>query len=189
MFLIPQDYEAIIRAEILGTISGGDQYNIDAIELAATSEMQGYLRARFDLLKIFFHVLPYNTSTQFSAGQYCYHSVTISNQVQQMVFRAKQHTTNQVPALSGSAFWELRDDRHPLIKMYLVDMTVYHLHAALPPRMIPELREVRYQAALAWLKMVRDGLLVTDLPVLSPPPDEAGNLYRLGSNPKMKHIW
>lgn len=62
-------------------------------------------------------------------------------------------------------------DRNPLITMFLVDMTLYHLHSAVAPRNIPTVRITRYEAATAWLKSVQAGKLSPNLPLTPPPTD------------------
>ena len=57
-------------------------------------------------------------------------------------------------------------DRHPLIKLYCIDITLYHLHSRISPRAIPQLRMDRYDAAINWLKQVARGELLPDLPTL-----------------------
>jgi hypothetical protein len=62
MFLIPQDYEQIIRTEILNTISGGKTYNIDAAEQTARAEMESYLA------RIFVDVQEWKAGGQYLKG-------------------------------------------------------------------------------------------------------------------------
>ncbi len=55
--------------------------------------------------------------------------------------------------------------RNRLIVMYLVDIMVYHITARIIPKQVPEIRGIRYEAAINWLKMVSKGQLNPDLPV------------------------
>jgi hypothetical protein len=105
----------------------------------------------------------------------------------QKVYRAKEDVTGQVPGAEGSASWELKDGRQPSIKMYLLDLTIYHLYAAAP--VIPQLRVDRYDAALKWLQLVLKNEITPDLPSLpeiTEEPAESSPL-RYGSREKLRH--
>jgi phage gp36-like protein len=78
-------------------------------------------------------------------------------------------------------------ERNPIVLMYLVDIVLYHLHTNISPRNIPELRGIRYEAAINWLKMVAKGDLNPDLPTL--PDDNAEYLFSGGSNSKYSQHW
>lgn len=79
---------------------------------------------------------------------------------------------------------QLATDRNPLIILYLIDITLYHLHSNISPDTVPELRLTRYKAAIDWLKAVAMEKLS---PVLPPKINEAGTeaiSFVYGSNPK-----
>jgi phage gp36-like protein len=80
-----------------------------------------------------------------------------------------------------SAATEPADLRHPDLVMYLVDMVLYHLHSRVQPRNIPELRQKRYDDALAWLEMVASGKLSPNLPDI-PEQEGTGAVSRFGSD-------
>lgn len=48
--------------------------------------------------------------------------------------------------------------RDPLIMMLAMDLVIYHLFSYIDPSHIPQSRDDRYKAALAFLKDVRDGV-------------------------------
>lgn len=80
-------------------------------------------------------------------------------------------------------------ERNALVVMYLVDITLYHLHANISPENVPELRFVRYNAAKDWLKDVAKGNLSPNLPELSDPalgdPEDPDSIFlQMGSNEK-----
>lgn len=81
------------------------------------------------------------------------------------------------------------DNRNALVVMYLIDMTVYHLHANISPENVPEIRHVRYQAAIDWLKKVAKGDISPNLPELSGDPEEPESensvFFQAGSNEKV----
>jgi hypothetical protein len=75
-------------------------------------------------------------------------------------------------------YWSASDNRDQQMVMYFTDITLYHLHARIAPRNIPELRINRYQAAIDWLKMAAKGDITPNLPVLQP---KQGGRIRYGS--------
>lgn len=77
--------------------------------------------------------------------------------------------------------WKQGYVRNQQIIVYIIDIVLYHIHARIAPRNIPELREDRYKSAIAWLKMAARGEITADLPLLSP---DQGNRIRWGSNKK-----
>jgi phage gp36-like protein len=56
--------------------------------------------------------------------------------------------------------------RNALIVMYSVDILLYHIHSRIAPEQIPDIRLQRYERAIEWLKMVSNGELSPDLPLL-----------------------
>jgi hypothetical protein len=86
----------------------------------------------------------------------------------------------------NTTYWVKGDNRNQQIVMYLIDITLYHLHSRINPRNVPELRAVRYDGmnalqtggAIGWLKKVASGDITADLPVIIP---EQGVSIRYGS--------
>jgi phage gp36-like protein len=76
--------------------------------------------------------------------------------------------------------------RNPLIIMYLVDIVLYHIHARISPRNVPEIRQIRYERAIDWLRDVAKGVLNPNLPPLmvGSNPATAASDYRFGSKEK-----
>jgi hypothetical protein len=70
--------------------------------------------------------------------------------------------------------------------MYLLDITLYHLHSRINPRNVPDLRKERYDGnsptqsggAIAFLKRVASGDVTADLPQILP---QQGMSIRYGS--------
>jgi hypothetical protein len=93
-----------------------------------------------------------------------------------------------------TAYWTMGDNRNQLIVMYLIDITLYHLHSRINPRNIPDLRSIRYDGnnatqnggAIAWLKRVAGGELNADLPEILPVQS---NSIQWGSNTKNTNGW
>lgn len=53
---------------------------------------------------------------------------------------------------------------YDLLRVYLVDMTIYHTVARITPRNIPEVRYCRYKDAVQYLKMAANNEISPDLP-------------------------
>lgn len=81
-------------------------------------------------------------------------------------------------AIDNESVWSNSDNRDQQMVMYFVDITLYHLHARIAPRNVPELRINRYDAAVDWLKMCAKGDVTPNLPVLQP---KQGGRIRFGS--------
>ncbi|MEO2080617.1 MAG: phage protein Gp36 family protein [Leeuwenhoekiella sp.] len=89
---------------------------------------------------------------------------------------------------TGLIFEAEGDNRNALVVMYMVDIAVYHLHANISPENVPEIRQIRYDAAIDWLKRVAKGDISPRLPELTSDPDnpEGDSLFlQMGSNDKV----
>jgi hypothetical protein len=162
-FLLKSDYAALIKPDLLKTLTeDNDKTRTDA-ELAAQCEMESELRGRYELGLIFIDVLPW------AAGQYTAGAAVVQAGI---IYTAGRDTLpGEEPGAAGTAeAWLPKDPRHALIKMYLIDCTLYHLHARQNPQSIPEIRLDRYDRATEWLKMCRTGKISPGLPLL---PDTA----------------
>lgn len=134
-FVTPDDYKKVIKDEILNKVIQAEPFILYDAERAAQSEIESYLRPRFDVATIFGQV--------------------------------------------GNA-------RNALLVMYFVDVVLYHIHARINPQRTPDLRDVRYERAIDWLRDVTKGLITPDLPTLPTEEGSTANntaiLY--GSKPK-----
>lgn len=66
----------------------------------------------------------------------------------------------------GVIFTQTGNDRNPLLIMYLIDITLYHLFSAITPRNVPQIRMDRYDMAIRWLDKVRKGDIDAGLPLI-----------------------
>ena len=82
---------------------------------------------------------------------------------------------------SDATKWKAGDNRNQQIVLFLVDMTLYHLHRRIAPRDIPQHRIDAYDSAVCWLKMAGRGEITADLPLIV---QDQGNRIRYGSNPR-----
>ena len=80
----------------------------------------------------------------------------------------------------ATLFGATGSDRHALLLTFVKDMAVWHLMALSNYQADLELREKRYDRAIAWLKAVQKGDVVPDLPASVVAPGKV--IY--GSNPK-----
>jgi len=98
-----------------------------------------------------------------------------------------------------SSKWTAGDNRNQQIVLFLIDITLYHLHSRINPRNIPDLRKERYNGndpmdrggAIGWLKSVAHGNVQADLPVIVP---QQGLSMRSGNagtyaNPSPNMMW
>lgn len=137
----------------------------------------------------------YSHTTQYSQGDLVWYN--------DVVYTALVDTTGHLPTDTSywsagasysfdgiypedTAYWTKGDNRNQQIVMYLIDITLYHLHSRINPRNVPELRAVRYDGmnalqtggAIGWLKKIASGDITADLPVIIP---EQGVSIRYGS--------
>jgi len=93
-----------------------------------------------------------------------------------------------------AAKWTKGDVRQQQIKMFLIDITLYHLHSRLKPRNIPSHRVVRYDGAsptqsggaIGWLKRVSKDELNPNLPLLA-GDDGSQDRIQFNSRAKLTH--
>lgn len=76
---------------------------------------------------------------------------------------------------AAAAFAKADLERNPVVVMYAVDMLLYHVHSRLTPNQIPEIRQLRYENALEWLKSIAKGQLSADLPEKTEQRQNEGN--------------
>lgn len=69
-------------------------------------------------------------------------------------------------------FSAIDEERNSHIVMITLDCTLYHLYTSTIPKRMPEIRSLRYQDAIDWLKMIANGDASADLPSVK---DDEGN--------------
>ena len=92
----------------------------------------------------------------------------------------------------AATFALANEARSMVLVMLCLDITLYHLHASIAGRFVPEVRRIRYEDALAWLKDVAKGLIVPDLPGYTDPEtgeEVTGLNIIFGSNAKQDNSW
>ncbi|NCC88310.1 MAG: DUF1320 domain-containing protein, partial [Clostridia bacterium] len=68
-----------------------------------------------------------------------------------------------------------------VILLFCKDIAIYHMHVVANPRGVPDIRQKRYDDAIAWLKEVSRARINPDLPAL---PNDTKDYIRYGSNAK-----
>jgi hypothetical protein len=84
-------------------------------------------------------------------------------------------------------FGRTGDERDPLLLIWLKDIAVWHFINIARPAVDYDVRERRYNAAIAWLKGVQEGDIIPDFPrPVSPDTGEAENTtgIKFSSNTK-----
>lgn len=83
------------------------------------------------------------------------------------------------------------DARNRLIVMYVADIALYNMVAALPQKMGSEVRQERYDLAVKWLEAVQAGKIIPDLPTPTASADgtPSGSAVIYGSQPPLRHNW
>jgi phage gp36-like protein len=101
--------------------------------------------------------------------------------------RAERYAQEEVSSYLRSgydiaqAYQKEGDDRNEQLIMITCDIALYHLVAWLPKRIGFEIREIRYNRAISWLKDVQAGKATPDLPTLTNDQGEdIGNPVRYG---------
>ena len=102
--------------------------------------------------------------------------------------------------VTNTTSWTAGDNRGQKLLMICIDITLYHLHARISPKNIPDLRTHRYcgmaedrvsdkshviyptYSALGWLQSAAKGDISPNLPVLQP---KSGRRIRFGGNQKL----
>lgn len=81
-------------------------------------------------------------------------------------------------------FAAVGDARNALLVIFVKDIAVWHYINLCNPGTELKIRQDRYNAAIAWLKLVQKGDIVPDLPLPAPVDGEITGPFKWGSNPK-----
>ena len=181
MFLRQKDYFKQIKTDNLDVILGGDDSFRLETELAAQSEIESYLRHHYDVAKIFIDLVEYVDTDTYETS-----NLVSFPDINDELFSANVDIIAGETPKTEPTKWDKGDTRHPLIKMHLIDMTLYHLHSRINPRNIPDFRIARRDECIKWLGMIAKGQITIDLPVITDPEDE-GLKIKWDSNEKFNH--
>ena len=180
-FLRQKDYLKQIRNDNLQVIIEGDDEVRKETELAAQAEIESYLSQRYDTPLIFTNLYEYDPAATYNTGD-----LIMYPDCEDDIYNAlEDNITGETPD-DAPTKWSKGDTRSTLIKMHLIDLTLYHLHSRINPRNIPDFRIARRDDCISWLKMVAKGQLNVNLPVIT-DPDKAGLKVKWASNDKFNH--
>lgn len=155
---------------------------------------------------LFYAKLPnpeWNNDTNYSVGSQVWYNDITYTAIYDNISVKPTETTYWTPGSTYSfvnfypentIYWTKGDNRNQQILMYMIDITLYHLHSRLNPRNIPELRMIRYDGngphqgggAIGWCKRVACGEVNATLPELVP---DQGISMQYGSEPKNNNTY
>lgn len=163
-FLRLKDYYSAIKQDNLNVIiedAGGtpDERFLIEVESAALSEIQSYLRHRYDVAAIFTPIDKFAIGTTYAIDDVVYFE---SDNLTYKSLTAHTSATN--PDVDATNWIETTDTRDQMLKLYLIDLTLYHVHSRINPRNIPDLRLLRRDEAIKWLTMISKGQITVALP-------------------------
>lgn len=170
-FIHDFDLKRAIRRKLLDQVTDSDGELIKEAEERALAQVRSKLGQRYNMAEALPTILTYDNSAQYNEGDQVYREYTDGGKDYGFIYRAREATTGNAPESSPND-WQLHDPRHQLLVMYVIDMLLYHLHARITPRNVPEVRNERYAAAVAWMDMVKAGDESPDLPLRDPGRDE-----------------
>lgn len=186
-FLRLKDYYSQIKEDnlnvIIEDVSGSpDERFLLEVEAAALTEVQSYLRHRYDVAIVFTGVDLWTISRTYDLDQVVY------DQASNLSYKSKI-ASNQGNILTDQNSWEeIADPRDAMLKLYLIDITLYHLHSRINPRNIPELRLNRRDEAIKWLTMISKGDISVNLPEIS-SEDQTGYRIIFGGEDKRQNSY
>jgi hypothetical protein len=90
----------------------------------------------------------------------------------------------ELPA--NTDYWTKGDNRSQQLVQTIIDIALYHIHSRIAPRNIPELRILRYQAAVEWLTKCNSGDISPNLPIL---PIQKANRIRWGGTTRTQNTY
>lgn len=188
MFLRKKDYFKQIQEDNLDIIIEDSlgvpqEIFLTECEAAALKEVQSYLSGRYDVAKIFKPLLVWDAGTAHVIGDY----VAVSPVESGAIYTALTDNTNSEPT-ANPLDWKLEDSRDALMKTYLIDITLYHVHTRINPRNIKALVMSRRDEAVKWLGMIAKGTIIADLPAKSEDMT-ADDLISWGSETKRKNSY
>lgn len=165
-FIFDQDYQVLIRTEILGILS--EDYSASKLlraEDMAIAQIRNYLKSRYNLDQV------------FSTGD-----LVEENDTHEL--RDFSNPDYELSELTGT------DERNSHVVMLVIDCALYHLYSSLAPNHIPQHRADRYADALSWLKDVARGAFNADLPLLVDEAGQPKSAIRIGSKyPSSNQRW
>lgn len=148
MFLSNADLSTVLDPVQLAQIIMVSTANRKRAEDFAVEEAIGYLNFRYDTTLIFgYKVFDYSALVVYNVDD-----IVVSAEGEG--YTCIQTTTAGIP-LTNTAYFEVADDRNPIIVMIVVDLLAYHLFSKLPQNRVPQRIIDRYDQAIQKLKDIR----------------------------------
>lgn len=174
------DHQAVIQFRTYNNVSNMNSFPGDGT--AGLKQWGVGVSYSLSDLSIIYSYSPWSSVIAYVTGnRITYNSIT---------WQALKNSTNIAPDTDITAWqpvsWLSGDDRNPLIVQKTIDIALYHLHAAIAPRNIPELRTKRYDDAIMFLKDCANGNITLDSPLLQP---NQGMRIRFGGNIKNNNAY
>lgn len=186
MYLEQRDYNTSIAPHELEIITADNVFAIGDAEETAVGVISSYLRSNYDLPKVFRPITEWNETITYKEGD----RVTFSINDQDVLFYAKAENTGKTPGTDTE--WQRGNNMDPVIKMRLLDVTLYLLHKKCSLVTLPDKIAIAYEEAITWLKAVNNGIIDAGLPAKpitipsTEPGDQAGQSVLYTSRPRRK---
>lgn len=178
-WILTRDYEMVIRNEVRQVVMGNKEVVIDDHIASAIELVSGYLRSRYDLVKVFYDIPQFNAS---DVGSYTEGDVIRSNT--DVLYTV--NTDSPGTDLNDEDDYTKGDPRNKQLVKVVVDIAMYELHSRISPRNIPDLRLKRFEDAMRWLRDVQKEMIVPDLPLIE---DITSQTYGLSEGNKTAERW
>lgn len=146
IFLTTQDFKTAIKTDHLTAITGANNTVQNAACLASQTEIESYLRGKYNLTKLFPVIIDWALGSAYAIGAIVYDVATLSFYT----------ATDAIPinTVITDPLWTKGDPRDALIVEFMLDLTLYRIHARVAPNQIPETRVQRRDDAIDFLKKV-----------------------------------
>ena len=187
-FLVTDDYAKLIESTDLAIVDGGSSDVLNQSMYSAIEEVAGYIRHRYNEKEIFKTVAVSSTGLSVTAlnGSRHYQSTTKKHYICIADATAKD--------LTNTTYFTEGDTRNPKILDVTIDVLLYHMHARISPRNIPDLRRLRYDGddpaqrggAIGYLKQVQKGVITPNLPITD-NSNQASHRVAWGKSPTSKY--
>ena len=146
IYLTTADFKKAIKTDHLTAITSNNTTIQNDACLASQTEIESYLRGKYDLNKLFPVIVDWNLSSPFAIGAIVYDVATLAFYTANSAITANTLITDTE--------WIKGDPRDPLMVEFMLDLTLYRIHARVAPNQIPETRIQRRDDAIAFLNKV-----------------------------------
>jgi len=188
-FLVSDDYSKLIESTDLAIVDGGDSDVLNKSMDSAVEEVAGYIRHRYNEKLIFKTVAITATGTGVTALNGSRHYQSATKKFYTCILDATSES------LTNTTYFTEGDNRNPKIVDTVITSLLYHMHARISPRNIPDLRRLLYDGddpqqrggAIGYLKQVQKGIITPDLPIID-NSDQASHRIAYGKSDTSKYI-